>query len=288
MLKKILFALLLFFSPQILYSQSLGKERVKNLKSAVVKVVANNGTSTGTGFFIHEDGWIVTCMHVVLPYELYTGKEIDLNSISDNMYVETAFGEKIEVEEIYKPIVKSNLDFALALSYDYCILKLKKMPRNGVYIYKLGGLSNIDEGDEIYSCGYPYGIKQQFISKGILSTKWVETLKLHIEGLPDKRNVAWLDITLNIGNSGGPIIKLGSSPNEDIIVGYVDFGIPPSGEYINNLKSYSQKLKENNPGMAFLNINFTDMVYSFSSTFTHISQGVNACIDFQHVKDNIR
>ena len=59
-----IFSVLFLFVSTILFSQSLGKERIDRLNKAVVRIMVNNRPS-GSGFFIDNEGWIASNRHVV-------------------------------------------------------------------------------------------------------------------------------------------------------------------------------------------------------------------------------
>jgi serine protease Do len=43
--------------------------------------------------------------------------------------------------------------------------------------------------------------------------------------------VAWLDLTLNKGNYGGPVIKIGRTPDENRVIGIATFILNPFAQY---------------------------------------------------------
>ncbi|MGN6248896.1 MAG: S1 family peptidase [Ginsengibacter sp.] len=259
---------------QISYSQSLSPERVAKIKEATVRVTIGN--SIGTGFFINSTGTVVTCFHVIQP-------GIHNNGTLDNIFIELNTGEIIQYGIMDKIALDSNWT-KNAISFDYCILvpihpnRLRTFP-----FLKLGNFDDIHEGDEVYTCGYPIGIKQQFISKGIVSTKYTEDsnkVSYNNNIFTVSRTQALLDITLNRGNSGGPIIKIGDSPNDDEVIGIADFIITPAGsqseEMINLLLRASGGVK----------ISGVDPNYVFAQVFSIISSlsiGVSGCISINHL-----
>ena len=65
--------------------------------------------------------------------------------------------------------------------YDYSLLKIKTEPNTKFKVLQIGYWSlDVNEGDIVYSCGYPLGLKQRFISQGLLSTKWTDTINLKV------------------------------------------------------------------------------------------------------------
>jgi serine protease Do len=161
----------------------------------------------GTAFFVNAKGNLITCWHVVESAILNKKKVL----------IEFSNGRTIEVFA-----VNFNSDTAYAKNrvfYDFCILSPVDLIKNQPFL-KIGNFDTIKEGEEIYTCGYPLGNSLRFISKGIISTKYVNREQA-------LRNEALLDLTLNAGNSGGAIVRVGKSSAEDEVIGIADFILPP-------------------------------------------------------------
>ncbi|HYQ58458.1 MAG TPA: serine protease, partial [Draconibacterium sp.] len=167
--------LLLFFAliPMLSNSQSLGADRIENINKSVVRILIDSVPS-GTGFFVHKDGWVATCHHV-----------IESAYIRDSLTNGLVGLKKIQIEFQNGEIVETGImtyllndGYKNSFSYDYSLLKVQTEPKTNYRVLKIGKWSDVNDGDEIYSCGYPLGIKQRFISKGILSTKWSDTIPL--------------------------------------------------------------------------------------------------------------
>ena len=124
----------------------------------------------GSGFFISEDGYIITNYHVITDT---TKLEIVMND-----------GTK------YKPIVvRSNKNSDLAL------LKIEK---NGIVPFKLTDNESYRMGQEIYAIGTPSAEDlSQTLTKGIISS---------IRKKPGAAKIIQTDAKVNGGNSGGPLI----------------------------------------------------------------------------------
>ncbi|MEO6838673.1 MAG: serine protease, partial [Ginsengibacter sp.] len=168
--------------------------------------------------------------------------------------------------------------------YDYAFLKLMDST-NQYYPLRIGQFEDAKEGDEIYSCGYPLGISQQFISKGILSTKWIQTGVWQQSGKQDsitKKDVAWLDLTMNRGNSGGPIIKVGTTSSDDEVVGIADFILNPFAQSSDELLNYLNSLKGGS--VSIDGIDFAKMTKLFASAISDNSIGVSGCISIDYLK----
>lgn len=221
---------------------SLGSERVKKLRYSVVRILID-GIPVGTGFFVGEKAQVLTCWHVIeLAIKSDTStKKATLKNLEIELFDSSKYTYGI-IPYYWKDGLKESQIF------DYCLLG----PLNGKVKPKkfqtipLGSFSDINDGDIVYTCGFPLGMQQQFISTGIVSNKWVQPVYYTSKDSKDTvfRNVAWLDLTINKGNSGGPIIKLGSKPEEDRVIGIASFIITPSSSELNNLANIASMMKK--------------------------------------------
>jgi serine protease Do len=278
-----LIILLLLTVPLFSPAQPLSRERVVKIKNATVRVIIEGVNSVGTGFFVTDNGLLVTCFHVVLPAIKYKKR----------IYIEFNNGDTTEVG--LPDIFSLDSNYVKGVNaYDFCLLAIKPGSRKTDFL-KLGDFNAAQEGEEVYTCGYPLGMARQFISKGILSSKYLNTGPW-VEWLGKKynmpRNEALLDITLNRGNSGGPIIKIGNSPSEDAVIGIADFIINPVGSYadsiINSTKDPHFQLGLNQvtdstgkviSGGFELNASLNKIAEALKST----SIGISGCISINHL-----
>ncbi len=268
--------------PLLAQGQSLGKERVDLLDDAVVRIFVDTIPS-GTGFFITESGFLTTCFHVIEKALIYDnlGKVVNFINIS----AEFTNGEKVELAMNIDLINKKMQE---AVVYDNVLLKAISDTKTKFNPLKIGSWENISDGDQIYSCGYPLGIDQRFISQGILSTKFnqLKTVYFGTEVIDNVyRNVAWLDITMNPGNSGGPVIKRGSTPEEDEVIGIATFILNPSGIHSKNLIAHLDKHK-NELSIGISNIDIEKTTKLFATAIANNSIGVSGCISIDYI-DNI-
>nr|WP_319997564.1 serine protease [uncultured Draconibacterium sp.] len=268
--------LLTLIIPLFSYSQSLGEQRLNQLNSSVVRVLIDSLPS-GTGFFVNED-WLVTCHHVIEP--AYIRDSLTNNILSrKRIFVEFNNGEVIEVG-IMRHLQNDGYNDALA--YDYCILKINTNPSFKINPLVIGDWTDIKDGDEIYSCGYPLGIEQAFRSKGILSSKWKDKTILYKQGTPVDTliyDVAWLDLTMNKGNSGGPIIKFGNSPEEDRVIGIATFILNP---YAKSAKNISNYLPHRGIDLMSDGISQNQMLRVLYDAISNNSIGVSGCISIDY------
>lgn len=270
----------LFLIPFVINAQSLGKERVQRLKESVVRILVGDSlTPVGTGFFVMKEGYFITCYHVIeSAFEVNKdGKVVSIGKITIEFYN----GERVPAVISTYSLEKGNDKSA---SYDFCLLKTTSTPKTKFTALKLGNFNHIEEGDMVYTCGYPLGIKQYTISSGILSTKWVQKAKANLAGgsVDVARDVAWLDVTMNRGAAGGPLIKLGKTPAEDEVIGIAVFTLNPSVQDADRLmtKISGEIMK------AEENTNNEDAIYIGRATaIASNSTGLSGCISINYVAD---
>lgn len=161
----------------------------------------NTAKSSGTGFFINEDGYIITNAHVVESgYENYGNYTVNSRTIQINYASSDVL---IDVEIVDK---NSNLDLA--------ILKTTSKIDNIKYLafynitdptseeYKSDDAVKLLYGETVYVVGnaYGYGIS---ITKGVCSAP--------VRYFKDSNNrvtqAIQTDSAINSGNSGGPLLN---------------------------------------------------------------------------------
>ncbi|MCB0539079.1 MAG: trypsin-like peptidase domain-containing protein [Bacteroidetes bacterium] len=274
---------ILLIIPTITFSQSLGSERIERLNKSVVRVLIDTIPS-GTGFFVHDSGWVATCHHVIESAFIRNKTTNSIDSIR-KVFIEFQNGEKVEMEW---SIYLLNKGYKNAVAYDFNLLKTKTIPDTKFNKLKLGSWSDINEGDVVYTCGYPMGIQQKFISQGLFSTKWVDTIKLkqNNKPLPDiPREVAWLDVTMNKGNSGGAIIKLGEKPEDDLVIGIATFILNP---HANKSEQIVEYLPKRGIDMFSEGISQNDLMQLLFDAISKNSIGVSGCVSIDYVSELLR
>jgi len=147
----------------------------------------------GTGFFIDDNGYILTNHHVIAShvdpkYEGYSA-----------VYVSTSNNES----EIPATVVGYDKVFDLAL------LKIPKKNYNKLI---LGRSPEMNLGDKVYAIGNPLGIKNT-VTSGIISNKELYLFQLG--------RALQIDAAVNPGNSGGPLLDENGQ-----VVGIVFAGLP--------------------------------------------------------------
>lgn len=176
-----------------LLKASAGEDFSGIIESAVKSVVTiRTDSSQGTGFIIHEDGYIVTNAHVIADENGYLAT--GLKAINSEQQVKIA--EFIGYD--------GSLDIALLkISGEYEALDLEDS-------------DTVQVGERVIAMGNPLGL-QFSVSQGIVSA-------VHRPGINKIEAYIQTDASLNPGNSGGPLINVKGN-----IIGINNFKIS-SGE----------------------------------------------------------
>ncbi|WP_161499356.1 S1 family peptidase [Flavipsychrobacter stenotrophus] len=282
MLKYLMIFAIIFTCTKETDAQSLGQERVKRIKSCTVRVVIEGSGSIGTAFFVNESGALLTCWHVIEPSIVQIGDRRSFKKI----YIVYPKGDSEEVA-IPTTFFDSKLNIS-AVAYDFCLLAIIN-PKNKKYPFlKMGVYDLANEGDDIYTCGYPLAIQQQFVSKGIISTKYInENNAIAISDgkvVTMPRHESLLDVTMNPGNSGGAIIKIGDTPDKDEVIGIADFIINPIAGIADELTS---KFK-GAAGLKIMGVDPNITFAGFTELFKTTSNGISGCISLNHVIDALK
>jgi len=240
------------------------KQRLAQIKRVTVRILIN-GQSSGTGFVISRDGLIATCFHVVQHVRPATGGHPQI-TYAPSIEVEFNDGNKLPAT-VHNSC--QNQGFLEALAKDYCILEVKT--KNLVPL-PLGTFADVYEGANIYLCGFPLGINQPVVSIGILSTKWTTSGYLN-QG--SDREVAWLDTTMNKGNSGGPIVLIGKEPEDDKVIGIASFGLNPFADPAEELIRVVQTFPRS---VALMGVDFKKFATLIGTALASNSLGVSGCV----------
>ncbi len=150
----------------------------------------------GSGFFISDDGYIVTNHHVISDLvdkrsENYSRLFIKLAEDSDTRIPAKVIGWD------------SNIDLALL-----------KAEVTAPYVFNLGSSEDLDVGDKIYAIGSPVGLERTLTS-GIVSAV---DRKLFSLG-----SVMQIDAAVNSGNSGGPCIDENGNVQAIVFAGMLQY-----------------------------------------------------------------
>ncbi len=152
---------------------------VKQLGEAVVQVRTPGGL--GSGFFINDDGYLITNFHVIegetrISVEVYLQKDGQLD------------------RKTYKNV----RIVALNKFADLALLKIEDTDAQRFKYVPLGSADALSVGERVFAIGSPLGLERT-VTEGILSTKTREM-----------GGTLYLQTTaqINPGNSGGPLFDL--------------------------------------------------------------------------------
>lgn len=171
---------------------------VEAVSEAVVKVSSPGGS--GSGFFINEDGYLITNYHVV---ERETRIEVVVFRKTKNGF------ERIKFKKVKIEAINPFLDLAL----------LKVVPTGPeenikVKFVYLGNIDQIKVGEQVFAIGNPLGLERT-VTNGLISTKnRVFQGLLYIQTNAD----------INPGNSGGPLFNLAGEVVGVTNMGYIFYG----------------------------------------------------------------
>lgn len=205
------------------------KERLAVVKQATVRIL-KKGIPAGSGFIVSDDGFIITAFHVVYGgYKLEEGNRASI--FIDDVEAQLSNGEKFSATAIEACQGTGAYE---ALSNDYCILKINAPKK--LQFLRLGTFADAFEGADVYMCGFPNGgLDSPMVSFGTLSTKVTIAFAFSQNQVFPKKpqgddvaaQAAYLDITINKGNSGGPVLLLGKEPKDDRVIGITSFQPTP-------------------------------------------------------------
>lgn len=246
--------------------------RISKIKESSVKVLIDN-VKSGTGFYIANDGLLLTNWHVVINDRL---KLDEKNQILNKFSIVNFKNDTIPVNIILR-LDKEEL-IQEAIFWDYCILKPKtKIATN---FLKLGSMQNAYEGASVYTCGYPLDLDDQLITTGSLSTFAIQSQNLNSKKIT--RKIAWLDMTTNKGNSGGALVILGRTPDEDEVIGIASFITTPYYKDLEALNKYANEA-EKKGSAEIMGINFLAYLKLINSAANANSVGISGCISVEKV-----
>ncbi len=155
------------------------RELVRELGEAVVQVRAPSGL--GSGFFINEEGYLITNFHVIEG--------------ETQISVEVFHQQNGELErKTYKQVKIA----AMNKFQDLALLKIEDPEAPKFVSVVLGDADTVAVGERVFAIGSPHGLERT-VTEGILSTK---TRQMQGELLLQT------SAQINPGNSGGPLFNL--------------------------------------------------------------------------------
>ncbi|MBG85872.1 MAG: peptidase S1 [Verrucomicrobiales bacterium] len=155
------------------------RELVTELGASVVQVKSPGGI--GSGFFINQDGDLITNFHVIEGESRIT---VEVYHMRDG-----------RLERKSYPDVKI---VALNKFADLALLRIEKAAREKFESVPLGDVKELKVGERVFAIGSPLGLERT-VTQGIISTKTrLMTGSLYLQTTAQ----------INPGNSGGPLFNL--------------------------------------------------------------------------------
>ena len=151
----------------------------------------------GSGFFVNEDGYLITNYHVI---EKETKIEVTVFQKEENEFEKKKF-KQVKIEAI-NPFV------------DLALLKVEDLGDTRLTYAYLGSVDRIKVGEEVFAIGNPLGLERT-VTNGVIST-----INRAFEGLVYLQTNA----DINPGNSGGPLFNLAGEVIGVTNMGYIFFG----------------------------------------------------------------
>ncbi|MBW7989387.1 MAG: trypsin-like serine protease [Planctomycetes bacterium] len=181
---------------------NLGRTTIEKCVEAVSEavVLVSSPGGLGSGFFINEDGYLITNYHVI---ERETRIEVTVFRKTKNGFEKDKF-KKVKIEAI-NPFV----DLALLR-----IVPAGKDENVKVKFVHLGDIDRIKAGEQVFAIGNPLGLERT-VTNGLISTK-----NRAFQGLLYIQTNA----DINPGNSGGPLFNLSGEVIGVTNMGYVFYG----------------------------------------------------------------
>ncbi|MBO4853590.1 MAG: trypsin-like peptidase domain-containing protein [Oscillospiraceae bacterium] len=164
-------------SPAEVYAATVNSVVSINCSSTTTNVFGQRveSASSGSGFIITADGYIVTNYHVISG-----AASISVTLYNGETYTATLVGGDSD--------------------YDTAVLKIDAA---GLQAVTLGSSADLNVGDPILAIGNPLGELTFSMSQGIVSCM---DRAINVDGTPF--NMIQVDCSVNPGNSGGPLMNL--------------------------------------------------------------------------------
>lgn len=249
-------------------SDYLMRQRVYKAKKNVVRILVNDRPA-GTGFPV-GGGIIATNFHVVQQISEVEG-QTQVGYASDIKV--QLFNGRVLTAQPYSS--SKGIHLQKAIGNDVALLTIPGQFPNP---FQLGYFSKVQEGDEVYLIGYPLSVKQPIITKGMLSTKFKIDGYL---GQGGSRSVAWLDINMNKGISGGPVLMLsGHRALDDRVIGIANFNLNLFAQSAEKFAKVTAKF----PGdVMLMDIDIKKFSMLIDEALTSQSHGIGGCIAIDHI-----
>lgn len=253
----------------IAQAMNANQQRLQRVKESTVKILIN-GNPNGTGFAVAAN-LVATNFHVVQQSSATTDGRTQI-TYSTNIEVQLYDGRRLTAIP-HASVFGQGLQAAVGKDIVFLTIPVKDLK-----LLRLGHFSDVSEGDPVYLAGYPLGMQQVVVAMGMLSTKFKIDGYL---GQGGQRDAAWLDITMNKGNSGGPVLLLGSDPSMDVVVGIANFILNPFAQSAEEVA----KIAADFPGnVMMMGVDFKRFATLMGTALASQSYGISGCIAVDHLQ----
>jgi serine protease Do len=206
------------------------EKAVAAVSESVVMISSPGGS--GSGFFINDQGYLITNYHVI---ERETRIEVTMFQKGSSGFEKKKF-KKVKIE-------------AMNQFVDLALLKVEDLGETKIKAAYLGDVDRINAGEGVFAIGNPLGLERT-ITNGVISTK-----SRAFEGLTYIQTNA----DINPGNSGGPLFNLageviGVTNMGYIFLGGLGFAIPINyvKHFIDNREAFAYDKDNPNAGYRYL------------------------------------
>jgi S1-C subfamily serine protease len=173
-------------------------EEVKSGVIHIVHTVDGERKASGTGFMVN--GYLVTNYHVA--YQAPPNSVVILRTYDSNSQ-DLLDGIKLSCEELSESSVAASDE----RGYDYSVFNLPELKEKKLYNFSLGNPELKRMGDSILFLGYPFEQSNLVCHTGIISSLYKDT----------NMDIIQIDASVNVSNSGGPLID----PNTSEVIGII-------------------------------------------------------------------
>jgi S1-C subfamily serine protease len=174
---------------------------VEEVKSGVIHImytVDGQRVKSGTGFMV--DGYLVTNYHVAYPAP--SNSVVVLRTYDSNPQIFLN-----EIQLTYEDFKKSSVTSSDDRGYDYAVFNLPQLKEKRLYNFSLGNPKLKRMGDSILFLGYPLEHLNLVCHTGIISSFYKD---INVD-------IVQIDASVNVSNSGGPLID----PDTSEVIGII-------------------------------------------------------------------
>lgn len=166
----------------------VGVTTTTNLRDMFNRPVATE--AMGSGFIVHEDGYILTNDHVIANVTSQSGYSLD-RGYADEITIVFNDGKQLPAEVLWSD---STLDLAI----------LKVEPETPLKVAKLGDSEDLIIGEQVIAIGNPLAIEFH----GTVTAGYISGLDRKLTGAGGvEMSLIQTDASINQGNSGGPLLN---------------------------------------------------------------------------------